>query len=605
MIYKYFNAKSSFFSRNILRLFVLLFINISFAAVSVNLFSQEDVFTPDRFIQHVNELASEKMQGRYPGTIGDILAVEYIAEQFNKAGLLSHGGSMLKSFTFNNGFEIGDNNSFSVNELSYQYGKDFITAPFSANADLSTNLVFVHYGFSVNNEYHNYDDYKNLDVNKKWVLILRGNPETENYDTGFGESAADIEKVYLAQDKGAGGVIFVSGEKYDEKDELYFQRNHSASVNIPVLLISRNIANDILKNYNTEISILENFTRDGQSKAFETNIHINACTDVNPRITETFNVVGFLYSDFMDAEFIVIGAHYDHLGFGGHGSNSRKPEYENVHPGADDNASGVSAMIELAFALSSVENRKNNYIFVAFGAEEKGLIGSRHFVKNLPIPKDKIKLMINLDMIGRLKADNSLQIGGVGTATEFDEIISSVLGDSDFNILLSREGAGPSDHASFYAAKIPVLFFSTGAHTDYHTPDDTADKLNYEGLTKISDMIYSLLLNMEKNSSILSFIEAGPLTRTTQRHGGRSVSLGLMPDFATSENNGLRVEIVTAGRPAALAGMKNGDIITAINGKSVKDIHEYMYRLNQLEKGDLINVDILRDTEKFVLLIQL
>jgi hypothetical protein len=212
--------------------------------------------------------------------------------------------------------------------------------------------------------------------------------------------------------------------------------------------------------------------------------------------------------------------------------------------------------------------------------------------------------MINLDMVGRLQ-DSSLQIGGIGTAEKFRDIITSLTDTSRFRLSLSEEGYGPSDHSSFYGKDIPVLFFSTGAHLDYHTPSDTWDKLNYPGMKDISDLVFSIAGNIANTPERLEFREAGPKTGISTVMRRKGVTLGIMPDYSGNIKNGLRADLVTPGKPAALGGMKKGDIITSINGMTVSNIQDYMYRMSRLKHGETISVEVLRNGNTVVLIIQL
>jgi hypothetical protein len=288
------------------------------------------------------------------------------------------------------------------------------------------------------------------------------------------------------------------------------------------------------------------------------------------------------------------------------GSSSRAGDTVAVHHGADDNASGVAGFIEIAekFALTDNGNRRS-IIFAGFSGEESGLLGSKYFTENPPVDLSKVNAMINLDMVGRLRDSGSLQVGGIGTSPILKDLIVSLVDINSINLSLSEEGSGPSDHSAFYGKDIPVLFFTTGAHLDYHTPSDTWEKLNYQGMASVSDIIYNVAEKLANNDSKLAFTEAGPkqeAVRTMRRQG---VTLGIMPDFAGNVKNGLRADLVTPGKPAALGGMKKGDIITAINGKSINNIQDYMYRMGQLKHGETISVEILRNGKKEVLLIQL
>jgi hypothetical protein len=291
---------------------------------------------------------------------------------------------------------------------------------------------------------------------------------------------------------------------------------------------------------------------------------------------------------------------------GGTGSGSRVPDTVAVHHGADDNASGVGMMLELAekFALTEGSHKKS-IICVAFTGEEEGLLGSKYFVDHPGIDLSKVNAMVNLDMVGRLQETNVLQISGVGTAEGFRDLVYSESDTSVIKLTLSDEGYGPSDHSSFYGKNIPVLFYSTGAHLDYHTPSDTYDKVNYKGMVSISSLIFNVIEKLASSTERLKFREAGPKIEQGRPMRRKGVTLGIMPDFAGNVKNGLRADFVTPGKPAALGGMKKGDIITSINGKTVNNIQDYMFRMSQLKHGQTISVEILRDGDKMVLLIQL
>ncbi len=319
----------------------------------------------------------------------------------------------------------------------------------------------------------------------------------------------------------------------------------------------------------------------------------------------THNVIGILkapegpHSD----EYIVFGGHYDHLGMGGPGTGTRALGVHAVHYGADDNASGTAGVIELAGYFSGKKKElSRSMVFVAFAAEEMGLLGSKFFVENSPVELDKIAAMFNIDMIGRLKEEKSVSIGGTGTAVEFDSLLS-VVQSGDLKLAFSPEGSGPSDHASFYAKDIPVLFISTGAHLDYHTPGDSVGSLNVEGMGQVTQYIADLATSIGGQEE-LTFKEAGPKRSTSNRQTIK-VTLGFMPDFTDSSNEGLRVDFPTPGKPAARAGIKKGDRVVGINGLKVTNIQDYMVRMQTLEAGQIVTVEVVRDGEKIVLLVQL
>jgi aminopeptidase YwaD len=303
---------------------------------------------------------------------------------------------------------------------------------------------------------------------------------------------------------------------------------------------------------------------------------------------------------------VIIGAHFDHLGMGGPGSGSRALDTIGIHHGADDNASGVAMMLELAkkFAKTKGSHRRS-ILCLSFSGEEEGLLGSKHFVDDPGINLSKVNAMINLDMVGRLNETNNLQISGVGTATGLKDLVYTKSDTSIIKLTLSDEGYGPSDHSSFYGKNIPVLFYFTGAHMDYHTPTDTWEKINFKGMVEISDLIFNVAKELAAENSRLQFKEAGPKAEVNRYPRRKGVTLGIMPDFAGVIKNGLRADFVTPGKPAALGGMQKGDIITFINGKTVNNIQDYMFRMGQLKHGQIISVEVMRNDKKVVLLIQL
>jgi aminopeptidase YwaD len=263
-------------------------------------------------------------------------------------------------------------------------------------------------------------------------------------------------------------------------------------------------------------------------------------------------------------------------------------------------------MLELAGKFAGTTgSHKRSIICVAFTGEEEGLLGSKQFTNDPGIDLSKVNAMVNLDMVGRLTDSSRLQIFGVGTATGMKDLINSKTDTTVIKLSLLDEGYGPSDHSSFYLKNIPVLFYSTGAHTDYHTPADTWDKINYKGMVKISGLIFSVSEELVSSPARLLFKESGPKAVPVRYGRGKGVTLGIMPDFAGVIKNGLRADFITPGKPAALGGMQKGDIITFINAKPVNNIEDYMFRMKQLKHGQTISVEVIRKGKKEVLLIQL
>ena len=303
-------------------------------------------------------------------------------------------------------------------------------------------------------------------------------------------------------------------------------------------------------------------------------------------------------------EYIVVGSHYDHLGLGGQGSGSRRPDTLGVHPGADDNASGDAVVLELAKYFKKVRLPRS-IIFAFFGAEEQGLVGSKNFLEwmkqddkrriNLPKDRKDIVAMVNLDMVGRMR-DNAMSVSGTGTSSKFKTIAEQAAEQTKLNISCTPDGYGPSDHASFVAADIPVLFLTTGGHMEYHTPDDVPSTLNYDGMQQTLEFSQALITQIAGMPETPDYISV-PSTQT-MKHANFKVTLGLMPDvMGASRIPGLRADIVVAGKPAHAAGIRSGDIIQEIDGKPVKDMNEYMERLSELKPDTTIPVKVLRGEE--------
>ena len=581
---------------------------ISLLTFSCNYSGSREV-TTDELLNHVKYLSSDSLKGRQSGTVGDSLAAVYIKKQLELCGLVPLSGDGFQRFKVINRVIEGSGDSLSINGKDFVPGKDFMSAGFSGNDSLKSEVIFTGYGFNINEDSLKWNDYEGIDVKGKLVMILRSDPESDRTMSSFVPYSGDRDKALLAKDMGAAGVLLVSGPAFDPTDIFESLSSGDFSVDIPVMRIKKEVADIILSKSNTSIADLEkklNITR--KPLSFATDITVNANSEIIREKSNTRNVIMVLpgEDELYKNEYIILGAHFDHLGMGGAGSTSRAVDTVAIHHGADDNASGVGTILELAEKFAKTKGSHNRSIIcMAFAGEEMGLLGSKYFAENPGIDLSKVNAMINLDMIGRLEKTNSLQIGGVGTAEGLKEMIVSLCDTAKIKLTFSDEGYGPSDHSSFYGKNIPVLFFTTGAHLDYHTPSDTYDKINYDGMVKISDQIFKVAEHLAISPERLQFKESGQkveVTRTVRRKG---VTLGIMPDFAGNVKNGLRADFVTPGKPAALGGMKKGDIITSINGKTVNNIQDYMFRMNQLKHGQIIHVEVLRNNKKEVLLIQL
>ncbi|MDZ7739007.1 MAG: M20/M25/M40 family metallo-hydrolase [Bacteroidales bacterium] len=589
---------------NITKAFLFATAIMLFACKSVHIDNPE--VTIPELQEHINYLASDELKGRLPGTEGDQKSAEYIRDMLSSFGLSPAVDNGLQSFEITASIEAGEDNKMLIDGDPVS-GDQFMPMAFSENISFTGSVVFAGYGFSIMSDSLEWNDYADTDLEGSWVMILRGDPEIDDPSSMFARVSADRDKVMLAKDNGAGGVLMVSGKDFDAPDELEPLTGGEYPTGIPVFRIKRETANKILELEGKNITELEQELNETyEPVSFEIHCSIEGTADLNEQKVTTHNVLMTLQGNdpILEGEYIIIGAHFDHLGMGGPGTSSRAVDITGVHYGADDNASGIAAMIEIAERFAAMNDNKRSIIFAGFAAEEMGLLGSKYLSTHMPVEAEKINAMINLDMIGRLKENKILQITGVGTAEEMESIITSHSDTTVLKLTLSQEGYGPSDHSSFYGMDIPVLSFTTGAHLDYHTPYDSPDKIKYEGLADISALVYDISKELANNKK-LAFKEAGPKTPANRAMRRKGVTLGIMPDFAGNVKNGLRADFVTPGRPADLGGMEKGDIIVAINGKEINNIEDYMYRLSQYERGETIQVEVLRDDKKELLLIAL
>lgn len=579
-------------------LFSVVVLPFLFTSCAVSHYTSE--ISRDDLYKHISVLASDELQGRLAGSEGDRSADEYIRERFESAGLSSNK----QEFSFLKALSRGSNNYLIYNGVSVS-DSDFTPCSFSYDTCLTATLTFAGYGMTIKSDSVSWDDYHELDVRNKWVMILKGYPEIPAYTDYFETADAERDKAMLALDKGAAGVLFVSGS--DEGDTLTHVFLKQADVSIPCFQIRRHLADSILSHCNETI---EGVIQKVMQRKYPYSLRTDIIVEGNAQVEKEFGITGNRYAilEGSDAalkdQYIVIGAHYDHIGLGGKGSGSRIQDTIAVHNGADDNASGVSVLLELAARLQDERDQiKRSLIFVAFGAEELGLLGSKYFIQHLPVSSGQVTGMINLDMVGRLDTIKGLQVSGAGTSLQADSIIQ-IANRDNLKLRITPEGNGPSDHSSFYSRNIPVFYLTTGAHTDYHTPFDDPEYIHYDGLKLISDFSERMILAVANTNEPLAFRESG--SRDSDNPARRfKVTLGFMPDFSATDIEGVRVEIVSKGKAAERAGIINGDVIIGIDGTKVRNIYDYMYRLSHLRKNQIISVEVLRNGISEVFIVQL
>lgn len=585
-------------------LIVLTFVSISFSQAPLN-----PEITSEEIQYHINYLASEELEGRMTGTPELYKAAVYIQNEFDRYGLYPFfDGSFYQEFPFMAGIELGENNSLSINSrdevIRLNTKTEFIPLSFSDNLSVSGKLVFAGYGISAADL--NYDDYEGIDVKNKIVVVLRNNPDRKNPHSQFERHSALRFKTTTARDKGAAGIIFINDyeKESDELIELKYD-NASSITGLTAVNVKRNYIETLLhdegKSLKTIVEEIDNTLKPNsftfQSASIETNIEVKRIEKIS------WNVGAFIPGNDPDYanEYIVIGAHFDHLGWGE--SNSLyMGDIPMIHYGADDNASGTTGLLELAEKFMSVkDNLKRNIVFAAFSGEELGLLGSAYMVNNFPVPIEEVVTMINMDMIGRLNDKNDLIVYGTGTSSIWKDKLSET-NTYHFNLTFNDEGFGPSDHSSFYGKQIPVLFFFTGTHSDYHKPSDTADKINAEGQEKILNFIYDVAKEIVQKDNRPDYIAVARQDRGRMTTG--RVWVGTIPDFA-GEVDGYKLGGVTDGSPADKAGLKAGDIITTFGGKKISNIYDFTYAIGSYVPGDKVEVLVLRGDEELKIEIEL
>jgi hypothetical protein len=505
---------------------------------------------------HIVFLADDKLEGRRTGTAGEKLAYDYISKKFNEAGLLPKGenGTFIQPFEVNEGKQINPATFLNINGFILRQDKDFFPFSFSANAKaISSAAIALPQSESVW-----FWDLKEI------LLENKNNPH-------FDLEAAIIKKVKSVATKGASALLIYNSSEIN--DELKFEpKSKTETVQIPVLYISKETKKRFLPDeisfadYKLEVSI-------GDKK----------------RIGH--NVIGFVDNGAVNT--IIIGAHYDHLGYGEDHNSLYSGNVPLIHNGADDNASGTAALIELSKQVKNSKLKNNNYLFIAFSGEELGLFGSKYYTEHPAIDLSQTNYMINMDMVGRLNdSTHGFTIGGFGTSPLWGSAL--IAADNYFKINFDSSGTGPSDHTSFYRKDIPVLFFFTGSHSDYHKPTDDADKINYDGELRLLKYIYDVI-EKTNDKGKLAFTK----TREVQQMGKRSfsVSMGIMPDY-TFSGTGVRADGISEGKVAEKAGLKAGDIIIQIGDFKIPDVQGYMQVLGKFKKGDATKVTVKRESKE-------
>ncbi len=572
--------------------------------------SAEEAIRAENLIEKIHDLASPEKEGRGSGTPGEARAADYIAREFRKIGLkpAGDGESYFQSFDITLGVRLGKDNRLTLETdgqpISYQPGVAFTPFGFSDEGSLSGEVVFVGYGITAPEL--NYDDYAGIDVKEKIVLVMTHEPQEKNSQSPFRRPEAfrytEVRyKAWNAREHGAKGMILVTDPNShgSEREELFAIRGGgSASAGIVAVNALRKAADEALRPAGKELSDLQKqidqtlTPRSFPLRGVTAHLQINLIREKG----RAKNVVGILpgKGPKVRQEAIVIGAHYDALGHGG--EHSLAPDhYGEIHPGADDNASGVAGMLSLAqaFALSG---SGRTLVFVAFSGEEIGLLGSAHYVNHPAWPMEKSAVMVNLDMIGRLDREQ-VYIMGVDSARELRSVVQEAARGLDLRLNFSGDGYGPSDHTSFYAKGTPVLMFFTGPHSDYHRPSDTLDKINRKGLEEVVRLVFRSVTKLDSRSEPLTFMRTESSSRVggEDRQSGYGAYFGSIPDFSELSMPGVRLTGVRPGSPAEKAGLQAGDVVVRFAGTTIRNLDDLSLALRSKRPGDRVEFVYLRD----------
>ena len=577
-----------------------------------------------RMRKDITFLASDECEGRGVGTKGLDLAADYIAKQFKDAGLKPGGvdGTYFQPFPFSGSAELNGTSTLVLHgpqgqKIKLKQGPDFHVVGFSGPGKLTAPLVFAGYGVTAKTI--DYDDYKGLDAKGKAVVTLRRLPRWSSKESPFDgankDELASIEnKQRTAHASQAAAVILVNDESDTPKDALLpfaMTAKENTTISIPYIQIKRSVIDDILRS-STGMGLAETekaINGDLKPRSALTGWTAELNVRINRQKAIVKNIIGVVEGKGPLAnETVVIGAHYDHVGYGEVSSLGGPDKQGDIHHGADDNGSGTTSIIELARRFGAMKDREGRrLVFMTFTAEERGLIGSRHYTRAPLFPLKDTTAMVNLDMVGRVKPtkDGSppkLLVLGTDSSKDFDSLVKKH--NPGFNLVKDTNPAAwfGSDHFSFYQQKIPVIFFWTGTHPDYHRPTDTADKINVAGMKKVADLTERVVASLSTEAARPDFLPVKSAFKAGggKKTGGDGPRLGFRPDYSF-QGKGVFVQDVSDGGPAQEAGLKANDVIIEVAGKSVANLTAFQVAMRQQKANVAIEITVIRDKKELKL----
>jgi len=577
---------------------------------------EKSQFTSKEFLEPIKFLASDKLKGRGDGTKELDEAAQYIEKRFKKFGLKPAGdnGGYLQRLKITVGAQMGADNSLTYQNggtrKTLTAGQDFVPLSFSKDATVQASLVFAGYGITAPE--FNYDDYNGVDAKGKIVLVLRHEPQENDEKSIFAGKQLTthseiVNKVINARNHGAVGMILVNdlGNHPGEPDELikFGTLTGPEEIEVAALQVKAALVDEWLKPSGNNLAELRQaIDKDLSNHSFvlEPATTVALSVDIQRVRKEVANVIGVMPGQDENAagQCLVIGAHYDHLGLGDQHSLAPS-QIGQIHHGADDNASGTSGLLEIADAFAHTPARPaHTLVFVAFAGEETGLLGSGYYTSHPAYGLDKTLAMINMDMIGRV-SKNKLYVGGTGTSPGFKKLVEDANRNVGFTLSYSASGYGASDHMSFTVRGVPVLFFFSGLHADYHKPSDTWEKIDAEDGAKVARLVAGVISELDQSKEKPPFVRvAEPTPSAMGGGGGYGPYFGSIPDFGEVEHGGVKFADVRDGSPAAKAGFKAGDILIEFGGKKIDNLYDFTYALRAHKPGDKVPVTVLRNGDK-------
>jgi hypothetical protein len=561
---------------------------------------------PQRYLEDIKRLTAEEMRGRGTGMPELEKAAQYLAGEFRKIGLRPAGtAAYFQPFRVTTNARLGQNNRAAATENGrrrpLQLAVDFQPFNFSSSGTYSAGLVFAGYGITARE--YGYDDYAGLDSTGKFVLVLRHEPQENDEKSVFlgrtlTEHAQFASKASNAKAHGAAGVILVNdlGNHPGEEDafEKFARTVGPNNAGIPFVQVSSAVADRWLALAGKNLKDLQAaIDQDLKARSFPLpgTVQVEVEVDIQRDVRTVENVAAYLPGE--TDEYVILGAHYDHLGLGE--QNSMAPSLAGtVHPGADDNASGTAGVLELARYFAAQPKQRRGILFLCFAGEELGLLGSSFYVNNPPLGLDQAVAMINLDMIGRIR-EGKVFVGGAGTGTTLKALLEEVIPKRDLKVDFSDQaGYGSSDHTSFTTRQVPVLFFFSGLHADYHKPSDTWDKIEARPAAELLRLVADVTTRLAGGAERPQFVRLAPVRPAGVGGGaGYGAWFGSIPDF-TEIPNGFRFSDVTPGSPAAQAGLQGGDVLFEFDGKPIANLYDFTYALRARKPGEEVTVKVRR-----------